>query len=831
MMQYMSNPPLPFRQTIPLLVAQFIGAFNDNAVKAFLPVLAAYQFGKESMDLVNQQVSILLILPFILFAPWAGWVSDRYPKRKVVGASLLAQLIGLGGVVFGISQRSLPITLTGFFLLSTQSTFLSPAKKGILKEIVGYGQLGKAVGWMEMLTIVGILGGAFSGAVLFDHWVADRGGWETAEFITLGICFLALVSWFVFLPTPPTEAPKAAPFTPYVLFSHFRDLRQLIKRPSLRWAALGDACFWAVGGFFYLVLVKLSGEVTVGKVGMGSLYGYWFLLLGVGIMAGCLFCAYLNKGRIELGLCPMGAAGMALSLWIVYYSHPLSGAFECGCASLGFFGALFFVPLNGYLQDRAGEDERGRVLAASNLLTQLGGVALIGVHAWLSNVLGLEAKEEILILIFPLGGIALVSMICQFEDFLRACFHLVLRIFYRVRVEGMDNFPERGGALIVCNHLSYADPVFIGAAFPRKVRYLAHEELGSSKILRGIFRLTRTLTLSPDHSLYALRRSIKRVASGTPLCLFAEGGISRLGTALPFQRGFILLAKHGKVPVIPAHLDGVWGSVYSHQGGRFFKKFPRAFPYRITVRCGPSIDAVEASPESVRRAVLDLGCVSFNERLLVGRAARDALRERIFQKQSGVLFRDRAGVTVKRSGFLDAVLGGGGEYPEPYRKWAEVVNHVLQDKNEPNCLPWTNWVRLEETNLIDHPRLKILSGSQLWEDQWFPWFPLLAQVGFEQTASGNWVQIVEETPWQAIHPVSGYATPRSGLISVQLPDEDILSDCQRGYKEDTLGRLLPGYSYKMEDDTFVLLGRSGDREELDGVQGMDGDGFLVSETG
>lgn len=104
----MSSPPLPFRQTIPLLVAQFIGAFNDNAVKAFLPVLAAFQFGKESMDLVNQQVSILLILPFIVFAPWAGWVADRYPKRQVVGASLLAQFIGLGAILWGISQGTCP---------------------------------------------------------------------------------------------------------------------------------------------------------------------------------------------------------------------------------------------------------------------------------------------------------------------------------------------------------------------------------------------------------------------------------------------------------------------------------------------------------------------------------------------------------------------------------------------------------------------------------------------------------------------------------------------------------------------------------------------------
>jgi len=184
---------------------------------------------------------------------------------------------------------------------------------------------------------------------------------------------------------------------------------------------------------------------------------------------------------------------------------------------------------------------------------------------------------------------------------------------------------------------------------------------------------------------------------------------------------------------------------------------------------------------------------------------------------------------VNRADFLKAVQGGEGEWPELYRNWAEVVNRVLQDTSNPNCLPWTNWMRLQETNLIDHPRIKIVSGAQVWEEQWFPWFPLLAQVGFEQTAAGEWVQIVEDTPSRSCHPVSGYATLQSGLVSVQLPDEGSLSNRQLGCKEKTLGHLLPGYSYRMENDTFVLLGWE-DGEELSGVQGMDEDGFLVPKT-
>ena len=403
----------PFYSVIPLLFSQTIGAFNDNAMKAILPVMAAVQFGKSSMDDVNVQVSVLLILPFVIFAPLAGWVSDRFPKKKVVSVTLLAQLFGLGLLSYGLVSESLPISLIGFFLLSTQSAFLSPAKKGVLKELIGSNRLAMAVGWTEMLAMVGILGGAFVGAISFDALVVEYGGWNAALLLALGTMALALLSWLAFLPTPSTEAPKAQPFKIGVIWSHFGDMRDLMKDRKLRGPALGDAWFWSVGGFFYLVIVKLSGEVIEGDVGLGTLYGYWFLLLGLGIMAGSLFVAYLNRGKIELGLTALGGLIMPISLFVLFLSNPLDKVFDGGCLSLGFSGALFFVPLNGYLQDQAEEDRRGRVLAATNLFTQLSGIVFIFFHAFLSSYVGLTAKQELLVILVPsvlIGAITLRAL-------------------------------------------------------------------------------------------------------------------------------------------------------------------------------------------------------------------------------------------------------------------------------------------------------------------------------------------------------------------------------------------------------------------------------------
>ena len=99
----------------------------------------------------NVFIGVLLVVPFILFAPLAGWMADRFSKKTVISATLLAQVGGLAVIAYGMYRQSLPISLTGFFLLAVQTIFFSPARYGIVKELVDTSQLGLAIGWIEML--------------------------------------------------------------------------------------------------------------------------------------------------------------------------------------------------------------------------------------------------------------------------------------------------------------------------------------------------------------------------------------------------------------------------------------------------------------------------------------------------------------------------------------------------------------------------------------------------------------------------------------------------------------------------------------------------------
>ena len=823
----------PFRVVWPLMISQTIGAFNDNAMKAMLPVMAAVQFGKATMDSVNQQVSILLILPFVIFAPLAGWICDRFSKRLVVRYTLFAQLLGLGVLALAFRQKSLEYALAGFFILSVQSAFFSPAKKGILKELIGSNRLAKAVGFMEMLAMVGILGGAFLGAYAFDQLVEERGGWEAGLLVCAFISVLALFSWIISGPIPETQVTGNKPFRLSLMVSHFSDLFYLLKHKELRYAALGDAWFWAVGGFFYLVLVKLSGEVVSGKVGMGTLYGYWFLLLGVGTMLGSLFSAYLNRGRIELGLSAIGALGMAIVFISLVITKPLNLIFDGLCLTLGFLGALFFVPLNGYLQDKAAENERGRVLAASNLLTQLSGILLVLVHAFLSNVLGFSAKEELLVIFFPALLIGVITLKFLLEDFFRALFHVLLKIFYRIKIEGMENFPATGGCVIVSNHLSYADPVLLGAAFPRKIRYLAYSGLADSRIMNFVFRLTKTLTVSSEKSLESIRISVKSLRKGTPLCVFAEGGISRVGNLLPFMRGPVLLAKKANVSLIPVHLDGVWGSIFSMDRGKFFRKRPHKIPYPVTVRVGSPMDHRQIEQESCLYEVMKLGRHSFNERLSKKLRNKNFLRNQILSTGNDLLFEDEKGSRLTRSEFVDIIKGNknaSAEFPEI---WIDQVQEVLKGDSKKIEMQISNWMRIRETHIWDHEKLILNDYGEEWMNQFLPW----ASVFWGRTIyrEGNsYILISKAAPLKKpVLTLSGLASGDNGLISINASSDkvEIEQDGQNStvkfFKKSTFGRLLIGFGCRHEKDSFYIHGLK--QEERVNSSGLDEEGFLIAD--
>jgi len=345
--------------------------------------------------------------------------------------------------------------------------------------------------------------------------------------------------------------------------------------------------------------------------------GYLNVALAMGIGLGSVAAGYLSGGKIEYGLVPLGGVGMSIacaSLAIPGLSF--SGALV-RLALLGFAGGFFIVPISALLQHRPAKEKKGEVLAAANLLSFVGAFLVWPVHHLLAQVAHLNPLQVFLfggILTF-IGGIYATWLLP--DSLLRFILWVLTHTLYRIKVLGRDNVPERGGALFICNHLSHVDALLLMSSTDRRVRFLMHKSIYEKPTVKPFARILGVIPISseqrPREMIQSLREASAAIKDGHVACIFPEGQITRLGFMLPFQRGFERIMKDVDAPIIPIALDGVWGSIFSFEKGRFLWKFPRQIPYPVTVNFGKPLPPT-ATPFEVRQAVQELMAEAWRER-------------------------------------------------------------------------------------------------------------------------------------------------------------------------------------------------------------------------
>ena len=190
----------------------------------------------------------------------------------------------------------------------------------------------------------------------------------------------------------------------------------------------------------------------------------------------------------------------------------------------------------------------------------------------------------------------------------------IARCLYRVKWGGTENLPG-GGALIAANHLSYVDVIVLQMACPRPLRFVGYQGLQeSSGFYRWLFKISGAIPISRTQALSSTRKVVAHLRKGEYVVVFVEGEISRTGQLMKIRRGFELMAKTAGVPVVPVSHDGLWGSLFSFSGNRYLFKSPRVMRTHVYVAWGKPIDAKDVTPERLRRELLDLGEVAFEQR-------------------------------------------------------------------------------------------------------------------------------------------------------------------------------------------------------------------------
>jgi acyl-[acyl-carrier-protein]-phospholipid O-acyltransferase / long-chain-fatty-acid--[acyl-carrier-protein] ligase len=180
---------------------------------------------------------------------------------------------------------------------------------------------------------------------------------------------------------------------------------------------------------------------------------------------------------------------------------------------------------------------------------------------------------------------------------------------FRFRIAGAENIPSTGGAVLVSNHISYADAVLVGYTTPRSARFLMWQPIYDAPIANYFFRVLHAIPIdstSPKGIIRALRAARAELQQGELVVIFAEGAISRSGELGSFERGYEKVLDGSDVPIVPIHLDGLYGNPLSCKGGGPFRSWQKIWRPVVTIRIGSPIHH-RPSPEELREAVLRLG--------------------------------------------------------------------------------------------------------------------------------------------------------------------------------------------------------------------------------
>lgn len=580
------------------LCTQFLGAFNDNFYRMVVSLLIVHD------AMTGEPLSIaamIFIIPGLLFSGYAGFLADRFSKRSVLICVRIASVLTMFFALFALNLQNSFLMLAVLFVIATEAAFFSPAKYGILPESVALSELSYANGLLQMTTYIAILLGSVCGGVLIDLW---GDALYKVGFVLIGI---AALSALCSLGIPRVVASSSRvlalnPWSEIILgFKHF------FKHPLLFWVIMAIAYFWALGLAMQVNLVAW-GHFTLNW--SPSAIALMQVMMGMGIGVGSLIAGKMSGSQIEPGLIPLGALLMAVFLVLMAQpslsSHTIYFLLFCVGTSAGFY----IVPLNALLQELPDNDEKGRMIATGNFVTAFGMLFAAGI-TWVCYTY-LQLNPTHLLIIFGLGTFILFILTVKiFPDFfLRFLIWMITHTLYRVRLIGYENFPKKGPALIVCNHVSYMDGLILSGSTPRFIRYLILKEIYENKLFNWVFKLAHAIPIKEgeyDMVLAAFEKAREELRQGHVVCIFAEGTITRTGQLLPFRKGFERIMEGlDDVPIIPVHIDALWNSIFSFRGGRAIWKLPTQIPIKVTVSFGAPLPA-NSKATVVRQAVQELG--------------------------------------------------------------------------------------------------------------------------------------------------------------------------------------------------------------------------------
>ena len=609
------------RRFAPFFWTQFLGAGNDNIFKFAFTVLATYhaaQWGGLDAKIAGPVIGGLFILPFVLFSATAGQLADKYDRaaiaRLVKNFEIAFMMVIAAGFAF-----AMPVFLfIGVFLMGCHSTLFGPAKFAYLPQHLRNDELTGGNGLVEMGTFVAILLGTMLGGALVA--MPDVGPTYVA-IVSLVVAVLGRVA-AGFIPLSPAPVPDLkVNWNPVT--ETWANLKIANRNRPVFLSMIGISWLWFFGSIFLTSFTGFAKEVLSGNEQVVTLL---LAVFSVGIGLGSVLCEKMSGHRIEIGLVPFGSIGMTLFAVDLYFaSHGMTSGALIGAGEfikiganwrvladlflLAMFAGFYSVPLYAMMQSRTEPDFRARIIAANNILNALFMVVASGMAAAILHA-GLSLPQLFLTVAIMNAAVALFIFNLVPEFLMRFIIWMLIHTFYKLDKKGLENIPEEGPCVLVCNHVSFVDALVIGGAIQRPVRFVMDYRIFNVPVLNFVFRTAGTIPIAsakenPDMLERAYEKIAQYLADGEIVCIFPEGRITDNGDLYPFKKGITRILERTPVTVIPMALRGLWGSFFSRWGGTAMR-YPRGFFSRIALEIAPAWQPARVTPEALQTKVAEL---------------------------------------------------------------------------------------------------------------------------------------------------------------------------------------------------------------------------------
>jgi 1-acyl-sn-glycerol-3-phosphate acyltransferase len=610
---------LTTRRFGPFFVTQTLGAFNDNIFKNALVILLAFGvagLSQADVDLYVNLAAGLFILPFFLFSATAGQLAEKYDKAAIIRAVKVFEIAIMLCAVVALHFRSVPFLLGLLFMMGVHSTLFGPVKYSILPQHLHESELIGGNAWVEAATFLAILLGTMLGG-----WLITLDG--GTSWVGVAVVIVAVCGYWASRSVP--QAPPAAPglkinWNPVT--ETWRNIAFIRGNRTVFLSVLGISWFWFFGVTF---LSQLPNYTKVYLGGNEQVVTLLLTIFSLGIGIGSMLCERLSGHRVEIGLVPLGSIGLTVFGVDLYFaSTGIAAAHGLGAAAflhlagstrvlldlglIGLSGGLFIVPLYALIQTRSEPTHRSRIIAGNNILN----AAFMVTSAILAIVLlkvGLTIPQLLLVAALLNAAVAIFIYTLVPEFLMRFLAWMLIRVLYRIRVEGLDHIPEKGAAIIVCNHVSFVDALIVGGSVRRPLRFVMYHKIYNVPGLSFLFRTMRAIPIAPakeDPEL--LRRAFDEIdaalKNGELVGLFPEGGLTPDGEIQTFKTGIDRILEREPVPVVPMAVRGLWRSLWSRRDSRLGRmRLPRRFRAKITLIAVAAMPPDHASAATLEDAV------------------------------------------------------------------------------------------------------------------------------------------------------------------------------------------------------------------------------------